>query len=262
MRKIITIIIFNLLFLTPSISKTIGEGELKLSDSTIKYFQKYLSGKGNTRPGTFVIAIDDSYATYWYCPSQHCSAGNERVYIKKCEISGGVECKVFARARTVKWKNGINPGKGKVSKMSSKMNFDELKAKLTDLGFVGENTLSLTTSSKSETKKIKKISKKYELKGERSIALSWDGYESLIAGTVNFDEADYKGNINLTLPNNDGICEGTYSLLKGGMGTWQIACTNSMGAAGTLKWIKNGSVTGIGRDYDDKKVRFTLSKQS
>ena len=34
-----------------------------------------------------------------------------------------------------------------------------------------------------------------------------------------------------------------------------------MGAAGTLKWIKDGGVTGSGRDYNDKKVKFTVSKQ-
>ena len=48
---------------------------------------------------------------------------------------------------------------------------------------------------------------------------------------------------------------------EGGKGTWQISCTNNMGAAGTLKWIKDGGVTGSGRDYNDKKVKFTVSKQ-
>ena len=110
--------------------------------------------------------------------------------------------------------------------------------------------------------KNKPSEKKYELKGERSIALSWDGYEDLIAGTVEFDEADYKGTLNLPLPNNDGTCDGTYALQEGGKGTWQIACTNHMGAAGTLKWTKNGGVTGAGRDHNDKKVKFTVSKKS
>ena len=108
----------------------------------------------------------------------------------------------------------------------------------------------------------KKITKKYELKGERSIALSWDGYESLIAGTVEFDEADYKGTLKIPLPNNDGTCDGSYSLQEGGKGTWQIACTNDMGAAGTLKWTETGGVTGKGRDHNDKKVKFTVSKKS
>ena len=70
-----------------------------------------------------------------------------------------------------------------------------------------------------------------------------------------------KGVLKLPLPNNDGMCEGSYSLLKDGKGTWQISCTNNMGAAGTLKWIKGGSTTGIGRDFKDKKVKFTISQK-
>ena len=33
-----------------------------------------------------------------------------------------------------------------------------------------------------------------------------------------------------------------------------------MGAAGTLKWVKDGGVTGISRDHNHKKVKFTVSK--
>ena len=94
------------------------------------------------------------------------------------------------------------------------------------------------------------------------MALSWDGYSNLIAGTVKFNESDYKGVLNLSLPNNDGTCKGSYSLQADGKGTWQISCTNNMGAAGTLKWVKDGAVTGTGRDHNDKKVKFTVSKKS
>ncbi len=104
--------------------------------------------------------------------------------------------------------------------------------------------------------------KKYELKGERSIALSWEGYDDLIAGKVKFDEKNYDGTLILPLPNNDGICNGTYSLQKGGKGVWQITCTNNMGARGTLKWDGNGGVTGIGKDNSNKMVKFTVSKNS
>ena len=82
------------------------------------------------------------------------------------------------------------------------------------------NTVTKKVEKKKETKKVVK---KYELKGERSIALSWEGYEDLIAGTVKFDETDYRGTLNIPLPNNDGTCDGTYSLQEGGKGTWQIA---------------------------------------
>ena len=112
-----------------------------------------------------------------------------------------------------------------------------------------------------KTKEPKKVLKKYKIKGKRSIALSWEDYDDLIAGSVNFEETDYKGTLNFSLPNNDGMCDGTYSLQDIGKGTWQITCTNNMGAAGNLKWFKDGSVIGAGIDYDNKKVKFTVSKK-
>ena len=118
------------------------------------------------------------------------------------------------------------------------------------------SSIEVTDNSNSNAK----IAKKYSLKGERPLALSWDGYSDLIAGKVKFNEADSKGSVNFVLPNNDGTCEGSYNLQQQGKGTWQISCTNNMGTAGTINWVKNGSVTGTGRDYKDKKVKFTISQ--
>jgi len=130
---------------------------------------------------------------------------------------------------------------------------------------IDEKSSSKTYIAKKEKKKKeKKTEEKVMSKtvsGERAIALSWEGYEDLIAGIIQFSENNNKGNIKLTLPNMDGSCEGSYSLQEGGKGTWQIVCTNNMGAAGTLKWGDSGT-TGIGRDYKDKKVKFTVAKKS
>ena len=156
MSKIFGIIILSFLFLTPSISKNIGEGDLKLSDGIIEYFHQYLKGKGNKKPGTFVIAVDGSYATYWYCKDAICNPGNEIEYTKICARDAGTECKIFARQRYIKWKNDINPGKGKISKINSRQSFNELKAKLTVLGFVGDRISSTTTTTPKITKKVLK----------------------------------------------------------------------------------------------------------
>jgi len=248
-----------------------GKGEIKLEPWAVDYFIKYIRGKHRNAPELFIISNDSSWATYYYCGSGagNCS-GTDSQGITLCEIKSGTDCGLFARGRIIKWKNGINKAHWKKSHISSKWSDAEIRAKLTELGFLGGSKPSSTTttskitkkSSKVEKKKeTKKLVKKYELKGERSIALSWEGYEELIAGTVNFDETDYKGTLNLPLPNNDGTCDGTYSLQKGGKGTWQIACSNNMGAAGTLKWVKGGGVTGTGRDHNDKKVKFTVSRK-
>jgi len=382
MKKVLGIIIISFLILIPkSYSKNIGEGELKLNDRMIRYFHQYLKGKGSQKPMMFTIAVDGSYGTYWYCPASQCTGNNPVQYIRLCENKAGIECKVFAKGRYIKWKNGINLGKGKASKVKSNQSFSDLKARLTELGFVGGSTSSsrtnkkikegvvyfnkcswslnedqyhwsfeidlnkgsylkevffakgeiyndkfkiilnnddfiktkikniyddkyvqyefnkkkdeitkftyndkkgkdkddttvlicndivgtlnsLETAPKKKKKEPKKVVKKYELKGERSLALSWEGYEDLIAGSVKFDEADYKGTMTTILPNNDGTCDGSYFLQQGGKGTWQIACSNNMGAAGTLKWDKDSGVTGTGRDHNDKKVKFTVSKKS
>ena len=44
--------------------------------------------------------------------------------------------------------------------------------------------------------------------------MNWDNMN------IDFDEADYKGTLNLPLPNNDGAYECIYSLQEGGKGTW------------------------------------------
>jgi hypothetical protein len=137
--------------------------------------------------------------------------------------------------------------------------------KKASLAFENNQSLLKKAASKvkiTKKKELKKVVKKYELKGERSIALSWEGYEDLIAGTVKFDEVDYKGTLNLPLPNNDGTCSGTYSLQEDEKGTWQIACSNNMSASGNLKWVKDGGVTGTGTDHNNKKVKFTVSKNN
>jgi len=154
MKKIIGIIIISFLILIPkSYSKSIGEGELKLDDDMIRYFHQYLKGKGNQRPMMFTIAVDGSHATYWYCPANQCQGSSPVQFTKLCELEAGIECKVFARGRYIKWKNGINLGKGKASKVESNQSFNDLKARLTELGFVGGSSSTTTTTTPKITKK-------------------------------------------------------------------------------------------------------------
>ena len=275
MKKLLGILAINLILCNTSIAASFGFGELKMEDWAVNYFIEYIRGKHARAPGNFVIAEDSSQAIYSYCSAGpgNCRSGDLlRRIIKICEkeATRGAKCYQFARGRTVKWDNGINKGK-KESRIDSKWSKAEVVAKLTELGFLGGTTGTTTkVEKKKEEKKVEKKKEEKEVEkkvtsktisGERVIALSWDGYADLIAGTIHFDETDNKGEINLKLPNNDGSCEGSYSLQEGGKGTWQIACTNDMGAGGTLKWDDSGT-TGIGRDYKDKKVKFTIAAKS
>ena len=294
MKKLLGIIVLGLLLSTNAFSKS-GKGNVTLSKKAMETFLDYLYGgaknlnastggstnnKGQkTKPLLFTLSeTGDSYQ-YNYCSFSTCREPNKYKAILGCQkYSKGTPCFTFATKKKIVWKNDQNP-KGLKLRKELKHGRNHVAQLVKDAGYYngditllrGFQTETLTpskSSSNTVTKKVekkketKKVVKKYELKGERSIALSWDGYEDLIAGTVEFDEADYKGTLNLPLPNNDGTCDGTYSLQEGGKGTWQIACTNNMGAAGTLKWTKNGGVTGSGRDHNDKKVKFTVSKKS
>ena len=113
---------------------------------------------------------------------------------------------------------------------------------------------------KVKTKK-NKTSKKL-IKGERPIAISWEGYDDLILGKVKFIEKDLVGTMVFTLPN-DGKCIGTYALSKK-KGTWSIYCEKiDINASGILKWnSKTGSVSGNGKDSIGKKIKFKVAPES
>ena len=115
-------------------AKTYGEGEVKLSKRSVEHFIKYIRGKNNEVPVNFYITLDGFYSTYYYCKTGNCTPSFSKE-IRECEKSSGKTCKLFAKGRYIKWKNGINPGKGKVSKISSKMTDAQIYAKLTEFGF-------------------------------------------------------------------------------------------------------------------------------
>lgn len=288
-KKIIKVIFLSL-FISVSAYSSTGYGDLKLTYNVVQGFIKYLDSNsvhnhtlGADQKGTplnFSVGNNGNNFGYAYCPRGNQCRPSPSVALNSCRQRGGKNCQLFARGRTIVW-NKVN------YRISRKATREEIQNILTDLGFYGSNTSSKKNTPKitkkndsksvvadlkkkvekrkkakllEKEKEPKKVVKKYELKDQRSIALSWEGYDELIAGTVDFNEIDYKGILKLPLPNYDGTCEGTYSLQAGGKGTWQITCSNNLGAAGTLKWIKNGGVTGIGRDYNEKKVKFTVSK--
>ena len=279
MKKILSTLFIFLLLSTSAYSKS-GKGNINLSKNAMERFLDYLFGgaknlnpnsgggtsnKGRkTKPLLFTLSEDGKSFSFNYCSFSSCTDPSRYKAIKSCEnYSGGITCFTFAVKSKIVWKNNQNP-KGLNLKKAIKEGRAHVAQIIKDAGYYeGDITLlrgfeSETWSSKKEIPK--KIVKKYQLKGERSIAMSWEGYSNLIAGTIEFNEVDYKGILNLALPNNDGTCDGTYSLQKDGKGTWKIACSNNLGAAGTLTWNKNGSVTGKGRDYKDNKVKFTVSK--
>ena len=136
MKKILGIAILTLLIFSNNVNaQRWGEGELQLTKSMAETFIKFIRGKGNKKPADFYITLDGTDGTYWTCSYAQCNEGDPIQDIYDCERKTGKKCKKFAYKRTVKWKNGINPAKGKASTFRSKWSDAEMYEKLTELGF-------------------------------------------------------------------------------------------------------------------------------
>ena len=131
------LIIFSLLSLpSKSFANRYGTGELQLSSSMVSFFIQYIRGEQFKYPSDFYVTIDGTDGTSWYCSEMtNCSPGSLSQDLAHCFRRTGKECKQFARKRTIRWKNGINPGKGKASRISTKWTDQEIRDKLTELGF-------------------------------------------------------------------------------------------------------------------------------
>ena len=130
--------------------------------------------------------------------------------------------------------------------------------------FEKEITIKVAKKKDQETqiKTKKTTTSKKIIKGERPIAISWEGYDDLILGKVKFSERDLVGTMVFTLPKN-GKCIGTYALSKK-KGTWSIYCEDrEVNASGMLEWNHNtGSVTGNGKDSEGKKIKFKVAEKN
>ena len=263
MKKLLGIVVLGLLWGNTSFAGY-GAGELTMSEGAVLAFQKYLKGKKG-KPMRFLISEDGLRTYWWYCPYPQCTPGGDTQEAKICSRKARTPCHTFAVRRSVKWKNQINPG-GKASsfasKYTNKYDLEEIKKRLTELGFY--NAGNVSKPKKTITKKPKKQTKASKTStGKRSLAMSWEGYDNLIVGSLQFNEKDLVGSISVNLPNNDGNCKGTYALSTE-KGTWSLLCKKkNMSASGTLKWNnKDGSVTGEGKDAKGKEVKFTVQGAS
>ena len=162
MKKILRIIVLSFFICnTYSYAGNInGSGELKMSNASVNNFIEYISvnkkpvnGK-RPKPDSFIISQDGIWSMFWYCPYNRCLQ-NDKPTIVKCERETGVTCGRFAKRRTIYWDNGINTKKtrSKNAKFSSKMSESEIRAKLTELGFIGDTSTTTTTTPKITKKK-------------------------------------------------------------------------------------------------------------
>jgi len=258
-------------------SKFKGKGPLLLSEDMANIVEYYFSGgkkgayaqKQSTAwtPYLIVIAEDGSDFAYVTTPA-HVDDNNAdtRNYVGMalidCKKKSGKECFLFASRYKIVWDNGSD-------KKRRKLKRKEIKAGKTlqilqELGFYdpaySQSSSNLSASKQENSKSTNdKDSKKIFVSGERAMAIQWEGYKDLIVGNINFKVSENVGAFKLRLPKNDGICNGTYALSES-KGTWSIMCDNKMSASGTLQWnSSDDSVTGSGKDTNNKSVKFTAS---
>ena len=165
-----------------------GKGELKLDNFVVEKFIEYIRGNVTNTPFLFAVSDDGWGYNYYYCPSGMACQGGAELILEECsKYSKGKECFLFARKRTIKWKNGINPGKGKASKISSKWSDTEIREKLTELGFLG---ISSAPSSKDKKEKItKKVNDNDLIKNIKELN---DLYKSGVLTKEEFEKAKKK----------------------------------------------------------------------
>lgn len=173
LRQICFGIIFFTLFSNISIAanKFEGHGELKLDDIDVKIFLEYVNPPAGQSPMVFLVLQEKGkaiWSTYWYCPAGACQTLSKSNASKMCVDAAEKyykrtilsDCLIFAKRRTIVWKNGINKGKGKESKVNSKWDEKKIRAKLTELGFLGDTNSSSGTTEQNNANKKKKKTKK------------------------------------------------------------------------------------------------------
>ena len=196
MKKILGILFLIFLLSSTSFAGVKkGKGQVEMSNRVVERFITYLRGKKGMKPSAFILSSNGSYSHYWYCGSSGgCRDGNYEPTIRECEEKTGVDCGLFARKRTIVWKNDINPGKGKASKINSKWSDTEIRAKLTELGFLGGSisTTTTTTTKPKITKKKKakqiKEAKKENKREENIVKKLKDLKELLDSGVLTKEE--------------------------------------------------------------------------
>ena len=168
MNKILGIIVLGLFLSGNAYAFTKGEGEVKMTDKALNHFIDYVQGKSNfkkkkgdtkPKPSMFILSSNGNWTAAWFCPySNGCVDSLSAKTIKECERETGTTCGVFAARRTIYWDNGINTKKKK-ARFKSQMSGSEIRAKLTDLGFIGSSTSAATTTKPKITKKkeVKKL---------------------------------------------------------------------------------------------------------
>ena len=173
MKKFLLVIFFGLLLYNTAHSATIGKGEVKMSDESVRYFiswvkMKKIDNGQRCKPSMFIMSADGKWTQGNRCCWTQCQDTESTRIIKACERATGTLCGVFSMRRVIFWDNGRK--KGKRIKFNSKMTDSEIRAKLKEFGFIGdsiqqtpkkiekkENTTALSSELINDLKALKEL---------------------------------------------------------------------------------------------------------
>ena len=166
-----------------------------MTPKAVNHFIQYIKGEANFKstsgfekkptPSMFILSSNGDWTMAWFCPYTQCADSRSAKTIKDCERETGTTCGVFASRRTIYWENGINK-KNKKARFKSKMTNSEIRAKLTEIGFLGGSTSKTTTTTPKVTKKKKEVKK---LKKDRDIVKKLKDLKDLFdSGVLTEDE--------------------------------------------------------------------------
>ena len=194
MKRLLKIVVlFFFIYSTSSNAGSInGKGELKMSNEAVNNFIDYIKinkrlidGK-RAKPEAFLMSQDGTWSFYYYCPWNDCLQ-NDKPKIEECERITGVTCGRFAMRRKIFWDNGINTKKKK-ARFSSKMTDSEIRAKLTELGFIGDSSTTSKDNNDSNTTIKPKITKKVTQSDDDIVSKLKDLKDLLDSGVLTKDE--------------------------------------------------------------------------
>ncbi len=266
-----------------------GSGPLILSPSV----KKFLDGQLWKLEAVTAVAYNGNYAYAFACPQGlgcQSDSFNPEIVIGNCEKEAP-RCALYSSGGFVLWKGPVSvSGSGKT--MSAKQactmaiviengvvswedrnKYAKYVAQAKSNGMTPHECAVLTDqvaglkSQQTTQPLIKPDSSISELqntgaetKGDsRPIAMNWEGYSKLIAGTVTLNQNKKSDSVAMTLPNGDGTCTGNYTMQNNTAGVWSLACSNGMAASGTLTAYGQGKgSSGEGVDTKGKKVTYTL----
>lgn len=122
-----------------------GKGNLTITENGVQGFYQYLQGEKG-KPLRAVVSSDGNRFFWLYCPVFECASEGDSDAVRYCERQQDLPCATFAVGRSVKWKNGINPG-GKAAAFKKSMTIDEVRDKLAALGFLNKDDKTNTEAS-------------------------------------------------------------------------------------------------------------------